>query len=56
MDINMVNTHGLEWDSDNGLERGSPPGLYYGYIMIDSEIIKHVIITNLEVLADDITL
>jgi hypothetical protein len=54
MDINMVNTHGLEWDSGNGLEGGPPPGLYYGYI--DSEIIKHVIITNLVVLADDITL
>jgi hypothetical protein len=47
MNINMVNTHGLEGCS--------PPGLFYRYI--DSEaIIKHVIITNLEVLADDFTL
>jgi hypothetical protein len=45
MNINMVNTHGLEWDSDNGLEGCSLPGLCYGYV--DSEtIIKHVIITN----------
>jgi hypothetical protein len=47
-------THGLEWNSGNGLEGCSPLGLYYGYI--DSEIIKHVIITNLVVVADDITL
>jgi hypothetical protein len=45
----MVNTHGLEWDSGNGLEGCSPPGLCYGYI--DSEaIIKHVIITNVAIL------
>jgi hypothetical protein len=51
MNINMINTHGLEWDSGNGLEGGSPPGLCYGYI--DSEmIIEHVIlvITNSAIL------
>jgi hypothetical protein len=41
------NTHGLDWDSGNGLEGCSP--LCYGYI--DSEmIIKHVIITNVAIL------
>jgi hypothetical protein len=44
-----VNTHGLEGCP--------PPGLFYRYIDSESEaIIKHVIITNLEILADDFTL
>jgi hypothetical protein len=47
MNINMINTHGLEWDSGNGLEGCSPSGLCY----IDSEmIIEHVIITNVAIL------